>query len=77
MKRSEMVRAMAQEWIGLFPDEQTEEYLFEEEFIEELEGKMDKLLSFLEHKGMKPPVLQIDPVLYNVTHVWSNEDDKT
>lgn len=74
MKRSEMIKQMAESWLGLFPRGLVEEAYYKEEMIEEVEGRMGKLLAFMEHKGMKPPVEEVDPVIYTTKYVWEPEN---
>jgi hypothetical protein len=74
MKKSEMARQMAEYWVGLFPGENPENMGVDEELVEDIAGKMESLLGFLEHRGMKPPVEKVCPVLFTSTQVWEDED---
>jgi hypothetical protein len=70
-----MVQEMTEFWLGLFPDEDPGNMGFDEEMFEEVGYRMDKLLKFIEKKGMKPPVEDVCPVLFQTKHVWEQEND--
>lgn len=74
MKRSQMVEGMAEYWLGLFPGRPFDEDNLGEIF-HDVKENMDRLLSFMEHKGMKPPVEDVCPVLFNSKFVWEKEND--
>lgn len=73
MKRSKMIREMAEYWLGLFPGENVDNAIYEQTLVNEAEEKMSNLLSFLEHKGMKPPIQDVCPVLFQTKYVWEQE----
>lgn len=66
MKRSDMIQQMSEVWLGLFPGEDVREYGVD---VEDLRHKMSNLLSFLEHRGMKPPVEEVCPVIFTTKYV--------
>lgn len=72
MKRSEMIIAMTEFWLG---NRSSEDFASETEEFDSVSGKMASLLNVIENLGMKPPVLHVDPILYNVSHVWEREED--
>lgn len=73
MKRSEMIQLMAEHHLGLFPKEDPIHMGADPELFEEIKKNMDRLLYFLEYKGMKPPVADICPVLFTTKYVWEPE----
>lgn len=50
MKRSDMIRIMVQEWLGMFP-----EHNADQDTIDTVTENMDRLLITLEREGMLPP----------------------
>jgi len=74
MKKSKMAHLMAEHWFGLFPGEFPEHMGIDEEMFTDVQEKMANLLSFLEHKGMQPPLKKRCPVLHTDTHAWEDED---
>jgi len=71
MKKSKMVQEMTEFWLALFPDEK----MYDPLLFEEVKERMGVLLTFLERKGMKPPVEDVCPVLFQTKHVWEQEND--
>lgn len=79
MKRSEMVKQMAEYWLGLLPGESPEE--IGAELFAEVETHMGQLLKFMEHKGMKPPEdkeksfqIQESGQMSYAVHEWAEEE---
>jgi hypothetical protein len=55
MKESEMVKAMAEHWLGLLREESPGNMNISEDIFEEIQMKMRGLLYSMEYKGMQPP----------------------
>ena len=75
MKRSDMIVAMTEHWLETLSGEEYHGRTAKEVdgIFEEVSAKMSSLLNMLESRGMKPPVLSVDPVLYTTKHVWDRE----
>ncbi len=56
MKRSEMVRRMAEFWVGLIPGQNPQNVNLDPDDFEEIKDRMGDLLYMLEYKGMLPPL---------------------
>lgn len=73
MKRSEMIVAMTEYWLGLFPGER-----FDcdqpEELFNDVSSKMSSLLNMVEYEGMKPPSTGATDIDCQLIHGWEKED---
>lgn len=80
MKRSEMVKRMTEQWLGLWKNELPGENI-DNKTYNEVYKAMDSLLIAMEFRGMKPPALKESVLLHDdgtvarATYEWEKQEE--